>query len=102
MQDVEVMVVPLAILISLLAPLYALVAGLYVLLFRHSTNEDRHATGDAWDKNTCEGYRTGIHSYIADVDTRAGKAVDAIKADMNRQLDRLFDAVGKLETNKGD
>lgn len=84
----QVLVVPLMILIGLLAPLYALVAGLYVLLFKHSTNTDRHTCD--FNANACEESKNQIRGYIKDVDIRSAKAVDDLKRDINMQFNRLF------------
>ena len=89
----QVLVVPLMILIGLFAPLYALVAGLYVLLFKHSTNTDRHTCG--FNSDACEESKNQIRGYIKDVDIRSAKAVDDLKKDINLQFDRLFAELSK-------
>jgi len=89
----QVLVVPLMILIGLLAPLYALVAGLYVLLFKHSTNTDRHTC--SFNSNSCEESKNQIRGYIKDVDIRSAKAVDDLKRDINLQFNRLFAELAK-------
>jgi len=86
----RLLVVPLMVLIGMLGPLYALVAGLYVLLFKHSTNDDRHFNPDA-----CNDAKEQIRAYVGSVDTRAGKAVDDLKEDMNRQFDIILNEVRK-------
>lgn len=86
----QTLVVPVGLLVALLAPLYGLVGGLYVLLFRHSNNEDRHI-----NRRMCDESRENLRHYIRDVDTRAGKAVESLKDDMNQKFSQLFSMLKK-------
>lgn len=93
MQE-QILTVPIALLLSLLAPLYGLVAGLYVLLFKHSTNSERHTCG--FSQDSCDESKHQIRAYVKDVDIRAAKATDDLKIDMNRHFDRLFAKIEHL------
>ena len=68
----------------MLGPLYALVGGLYILLFRHSTNEERHFTRPSFEKAM-----NHMDQHTKEVDQRAVRRVDSLKADMKEMKEDL-------------
>ncbi len=95
MTDPTTVVAPVWIIIALLAPLYGLIGGLYLLLFKHSTNEDRH-----FDKKVCQDTKDQIRGYIKDVDTRAAESIKEFRKDITRQFDRLAKLIEKVVDRK--
>lgn len=78
-------IIPISLLIAVVGPLYGLVGGLYVLLFKHSTNEDRHFNGEV-----CRDTRDNIRGYIGDVDERSAKGLDRVEKKIDKLIEKLL------------
>ena len=98
----QVLVVPLSLLIGLIGPMYGLITIAIIMLFKHSTNDDRHL--DAKNppvvtalcdqtKEANQNEHAQIRKRISSVDKLGIKAVEAMQTAITSNFNRLFEVL---------